>query len=328
VAFDRRDRILGILPFFHSFGFTGTLALPLTLGKGVVFHPNPFDARTIGALVARHKVTFLLATPTFLQAYIRRCDPEQFGGLKLVLVGAEKLQERTAQAFEDKFGIRPLEAYGCTECSPAVTVNTRDFRAAGHRQVGGKRGKIGHALPGMSIRIVDPDTFEPLPVGRPGLMLVRGPNVMKGYLGRPAETANALRDGWYVTGDIAAIDTDGFIEITDRLSRFSKIGGEMVPHIKVEEKLQELAEAPEQVFAVTGGPDEKKGERLLVLHTLEDARLQECLAKLGETGLPNLWVPRPQAFFKVDAIPYLGTGKMDLRSIRELASQLAGGAGR
>jgi acyl-[acyl-carrier-protein]-phospholipid O-acyltransferase/long-chain-fatty-acid--[acyl-carrier-protein] ligase len=328
VAFDRRDRILGILPFFHSFGFTGTLALPLTLGKGVVFHPNPFDARTIGALVARHKVTFLLATPTFLQAYIRRCDPEQFGGLKLVLVGAEKLQERTAQAFEDKFGIRPLEAYGCTECSPAVTVNTRDFRAAGHRQVGGKRGKIGHALPGMSIRIVDPDTFEPLPVGRPGLMLVRGPNVMKGYLGRPAETANALRDGWYVTGDIAAIDTDGFIEITDRLSRFSKIGGEMVPHIKVEEKLQELAEAPEQVFAVTGGPDEKKGERLLVLHTLEDARLQKCLAKLGETGLPNLWVPRPQAFFKVDAIPYLGTGKMDLRSIRELASQLAGGAGR
>jgi acyl-[acyl-carrier-protein]-phospholipid O-acyltransferase/long-chain-fatty-acid--[acyl-carrier-protein] ligase len=322
-GFDRKDRILGILPFFHSFGFTGTLMLPLTNAMGVVFHPNPFDAKTIGELVAEHGVTFLLATPTFLQGYIRRCEPEQFGSLKLVLVGAEKLQERTAQAFEDRFGIRPLEAYGCTECSPAVTVNTRDYRARGYRQVGGKRGKIGHALPGVSIRIVDLDTMQPLPVGLPGLMLVRGPNVMKGYLGRPAETAKAIRDGWYVTGDIATIDEDGFVEITDRLSRFSKIGGEMVPHIKVEEKLHELADASEQVFIVTGGPDEKKGERLLVLHTLAEEQLKGCLERLDQTGLPNLWVPRPQAFFKVDAIPYLGTGKLDLRRVRELAMQFA-----
>ena len=322
-GFDRHDRILGILPFFHSFGFTGTLMLPLTSGMGVVFHPNPFDARTIGSLVTEHGVTFLLATPTFLQSYIRRCDPGQFGSLKLVLVGAEKLQERTAQAFEEKFGIRPLEAYGCTECSPAVTVNTRDFRARGFRQVGGKRGKIGHALPGITIRIVDPESMQPLPVGRQGLMLVRGPNVMKGYLGRPAETAKVLRDGWYVTGDIATIDEDGFVEITDRLSRFSKIGGEMVPHVKVEEKLQELADVTEQVFVVTSGPDEKKGERLLVLHTLDEAQLKGCIERLDEAGLPNLWVPRPQAFFRVDAIPYLGTGKLDLRKVREMAVQLA-----
>jgi acyl-[acyl-carrier-protein]-phospholipid O-acyltransferase/long-chain-fatty-acid--[acyl-carrier-protein] ligase len=324
-SFNSKDRLLGILPFFHSFGFTGTLALPLTGGRGVVFHPNPFDARTIGAIVAKYAVTFLMATPTFLQGFIRRCDAGQFGSLKLAIVGAEKLQERTAQAFEDKFGIRPLEAYGCTECSPAVTVNTRDFRAAGFRQVGAKRGKIGHALPGISIRIVDPDSFEPMPVGRPGLMLVRGPNVMKGYLGRPEETAKAIRDGWYVTGDIAMIDEDGFVEITDRLSRFSKIGGEMVPHIKVEEKLHDLAGVQEQVFAVTGGPDEKKGERLLVLHTLEEDTLKSCLERLDQAGLPNLWTPRPQAFFKVEAIPYLGTGKMDLKRIRELALELAAG---
>jgi acyl-[acyl-carrier-protein]-phospholipid O-acyltransferase/long-chain-fatty-acid--[acyl-carrier-protein] ligase len=325
IGFDRKDRVLGILPFFHSFGFTGTLMLPLTRGLGVVFHPNPFDARTIGSLVTEHGVTFLLATPTFLQSYIRRCDPGQFGSVKLVLVGAEKLQERTAQAFEDKFGIRPLEAYGCTECSPAVTVNTRDFRARGFRQVGGKRGKIGHALPGVSIRIVDPDSMEPVPVGKPGLMLVNGPNIMKGYLGRPAETDKAIRDGWYVTGDIATIDEDGFVEITDRLSRFSKIGGEMVPHIRVEEKLHELANVTEQVFVVTGGPDEKKGERLLVLHTLDGERLKDCLERLDQTGLPNLWVPRPGAFFKVDAIPYLGTGKLDLRKVREMAVQAAKG---
>ena len=216
-----------------------------------------------------------------------------------------------------------MEAYGCTECAPAVTVNTKDFRAAGFRQVGSKRGKIGHALPGISVRIVDPENFEPLALGQRGLMLVRGPNVMKGYLGRPAETVKAIRDGWYVTGDIATIDEDGFIEITDRLSRFSKIAGEMVPHIKLEESLHELAGVNEQVFAVTGVPDEKKGERLVVLHTLENEGLQKCLSRLGQTGLPNLWIPRPQAFFKVDAIPYLGTGKMDLRKIRELAVEFA-----
>jgi acyl-[acyl-carrier-protein]-phospholipid O-acyltransferase/long-chain-fatty-acid--[acyl-carrier-protein] ligase len=142
---------------------------------------------------------------------------------------------------------------------------------------------------------------------------------MRGYLGRAAETAKVLRDGWYVTGDIAMIDEDGFVEITDRLSRFSKIGGEMVPQIKVEEKLQELADAQEQVFVVTSAPDEKKGERLLVLHTLDEERLKSCLDHLDQTGLPNLWIPRPQAFYKVDAIPYLGTGKLDLRRVRELA---------
>ena len=322
-AFTRSDRILGVLPFFHSFGFTGTMALPLIAGAGVVYYPNPLDARSIGTLVSQYAVTFLLTTPTFLQSYTRRCQPEQFGSIRLVMVGAEKLQERTAQAFHDKFGIRPLEAYGCTECAPAVTVNTNDFRAAGFRQTGSKRGKIGHALPGISVRIVDPETYQPVPVGNPGLLLVRGPNVMKGYLNRPNETAKVMRDGWYVTGDIAALDQDGFLEITDRLSRFSKIGGEMVPHVKVEEKLQELAESSEQVFAVTSGSDEKKGERLLVLHTLAEDRISACLKRLSETGLPNLWIPRQDAFFKVDSLPCLGTGKMDLRRIRELARELA-----
>jgi acyl-[acyl-carrier-protein]-phospholipid O-acyltransferase/long-chain-fatty-acid--[acyl-carrier-protein] ligase len=322
-AFTKHDRILGVLPFFHSFGFTGTMALPLIYGTGVVYHPDPRDARTIGSLVSRYGVTFLLSTPTFLQMYTRRCSPEQFGSLRLVMVGAEKMQERTAQAFQDKFGIRPLEAYGCTECSPAVTVNTNDFRAAGFRQTGSKRGKIGHALPGVSVRIVDPETLRTVPVGNPGLLLVRGPNVMKGYLGRPNETAKVIRDGWYVTGDIAALDEDGFLEITDRLSRFSKIGGEMVPHIKVEERLQDLVESGEQVFAVTSGPDEKKGERLLVLHTLTEDRMALCASRLNEIGLPNLWTPRQDAFFKVESLPCLGSGKLDLRRIRELALSLA-----
>jgi acyl-[acyl-carrier-protein]-phospholipid O-acyltransferase/long-chain-fatty-acid--[acyl-carrier-protein] ligase len=274
-------------------------------------------------LVCDYKVTFVLATPTFLQLYMRGCAPEQFGSVRVVAVGAEKLPERLASAFEEQFGIRPFEAYGTTECAPAVAVNTHDFRSAGFRQVGAKRGKIGHPLPGVSVRIVDAETQQPVPLGRPGLMLVRGPNVMQGYLGRPEKTQEVLRDGWYATGDIAALDEDGFLQITDRLSRFSKIGGEMVPHGRVEEKLHELAGGTEQLFVVTGLPDEKKGERLVVLHKLAEAKLTELLAKLQQSDLPNLWKPRADQFYRVEALPMLGTGKLDLRKIRELAAQFS-----
>jgi len=316
------DRILGILPFFHSFGFTGTLCLPAATGIGVVFHPNPLDSRAIGALVNKYAVTMLLATPTFLNAYTRRCQPEDFGSLRFVMAGAEKLPDRISQAFEDRFGIRPHEGYGCTECSPAVTVNTFDFRAASFRQVGAKRGSIGHPLPGIAVKIVDPDTLQPVGINEPGLLVVRGPNIMHGYLNKPEKTADVLKDGWYNTGDIARMDEEGFLRITDRLSRFSKIGGEMVPHIKVEDLLQELAGATEQTFVVTAIPDEKKGEKLVVLHTLDNARLQECLEKLGKSDLPALWRPRPDHFLRIEKLPYLGTGKLDLRRARELALEL------
>ena len=322
----RQDCILGILPFFHSFGFTGTLCLPAALGVGVVFHPNPLDCRAIGPLVKNYAVTFLLATPTFLQLYLRGCAPADFGSLRLVMTGAEKLPDRLAAAFEEHFGIRPMEGYGCTECAPAVALNTPDFRSAGFHQVGVKRGKIGHPLPGVCVRVVDIENPQPgisVPLGQPGLLLVRGPNIMQGYLGKPDKTAEVLRDGWYTTGDVAALDEDGFLQITDRLSRFSKIGGEMVPHIKLEEKLHELAEATEHTFVVTGLPDEKKGERLVVLHKLADEKLPSCLEKLAQSDLPNLWKPRPDQFFRVEAFPLLGSGKLDLRKVREMAQNFS-----
>lgn len=315
------DKILGILPFFHSFGFMGTLCLPTAIGVGVVYHPTPLEPRAIGALVSQYRITFLLATPTFLQAYIRRCTPEEFGSLQYVLAGAEKLPERVAVAFEDRFGLRPLEGYGCTECSPVVAVNTRDYRAAQFRQVGAKRGSIGQPLPGISVRIVDPDTRQLLPMGEAGLLLVRGPNVMQGYLDRPEKTSEVLQDGWYDTGDIASLDEDGFIRITDRLSRFSKIGGEMVPHIRIEEKLQEIAGLPEQAFVVTAVPDEKKGERLIVLHTLDEETAHACSEQLSRSDLPALWKPRWDQFVHVEVLPYLGTGKLDLRRIKEMATE-------
>jgi acyl-[acyl-carrier-protein]-phospholipid O-acyltransferase/long-chain-fatty-acid--[acyl-carrier-protein] ligase len=318
-----RDKVLGILPFFHSFGFTAGLWLPAVQGVGVVFHPNPLDAQVIGGLVEKYKVTFLVATPTFLQAYMRRCTPESFGSLQYVLVGAEKLPERVAVAFEDQFGIRPLEGYGCTECSPVVTVNGRDYRSPGFRQVAARRGKIGHPLPGVSVKVVDIESGQPVAAGNSGMLLVKGPNVMRGYLGKPAKTAEVLHDGWYTTGDVGVIEEDGFITITDRLSRFSKIGGEMVPHIRIEEKLHELAESTEQVFAVAAAPDDKKGERIIVIHSLPEIKLTTVLEKLSQCDLPALWKPKANQFVHVDSIPTLGTGKMDLRAIRALATSEA-----
>ena len=326
LSFTHHDRLLGILPFFHSFGFTVTLCLPAEIGAGVVYHANPLDARAIGTLVRENNVTILLATPTFLSLYLRGVPSEDFGSLQVVIVGAEKLSARLADAFEEYFGIRPLEGYGTTECAPAVAVNIMDFRAAGFHQIGGKRGKIGRVLPGMMARLADPEnpwSEKSVPAGEPGMLLVRGPNVMRGYLGLPEKTADVLRHGWYCTGDVATVDEDGFLQITGRLSRFSKIGGEMVPHLKIEEKLQELAGAAETMFVVAGVPDEKKGERLVVLHKLAENDLSVCLEKFAACDLPNLWKPKVDAFFRIEQFPMLGTGKLDLRGVKELAQKFS-----
>ncbi|HET9575592.1 MAG TPA: AMP-binding protein, partial [Nitrospira sp.] len=213
------------------------------------------------------------------------------------------------------------EGYGVTECAPVVAVNCPDFRAAGFYQPASRRGTVGQPLPGVSVQIVDPEQYTPLPAGTPGMLLVKGPNVMNGYLGREDLTANAMRNGWYITGDIAMVDDDGFLTITDRLSRFSKIGGEMVPHGKVEEALQQAAGADVPVFAVTGIPDDRKGEQLAVLHTLDESRILEILAKLSANGLPNLFIPPRGNFLKVEALPVLGTGKMDLRRLKQIAME-------
>jgi acyl-[acyl-carrier-protein]-phospholipid O-acyltransferase/long-chain-fatty-acid--[acyl-carrier-protein] ligase len=316
----RTDRVLGVLPFFHSFGYL-VFWLVCCSRIGIIFHPSPLDVAAIGELVRRYRVTFLVATPTFLQLYQRRCTPEQFSSLRIVITGAEKLPPRLAQAFEDRFGIEPVEGYGVTECAPVIAVNCPDYRAAGYYQPASRRGTVGQPLPGVSVQIVDPDSFAPLPPGTPGMLLVRGPNVMNGYLGREDLTARAMRDGWYITGDIAMLDDDGFLTITDRLSRFSKIGGEMVPHGTVEEALHVAAGLDTVAFAVTGIPDDRKGEQLAVLHIVDNARIPEVLEKLAANGLPNLFIPPRGNFVKVDALPVLGTGKMDLRSLKRIAME-------
>jgi acyl-[acyl-carrier-protein]-phospholipid O-acyltransferase/long-chain-fatty-acid--[acyl-carrier-protein] ligase len=226
-------------------------------------------------------------------------------------------------AFEDTFGVRLMEGYGVTECSPVITVNAFDYRASGFFQPGVRRGFVGQPLPGVSVRIVHPETGAPLGPSEPGMILVKGPNVMQGYLGRPDLTAAALHDGWYTTGDIGLLDEDGFLKITGRLSRFSKIGGEMVPHGRVEEALHEAIGEATPVFAVTAVPD-GGGERLAVLYTVTEAKAREALAKLPSLGLPNLFLPRPDHIIKVEALPVLGTGKSDLRGARRIAEERLG----
>ena len=316
----KADRALGILPFFHSFGYM-LLWFYARQNTGIVFHPSPLDVGAIGELCSRYRISLLVVTPTFLQLYQRRCTPEQFSTLRVVLTGAEKLPLRLVQSFQDRFGIAPVEGYGVTECAPVIAANCPDFRASGFFQVASRRGTVGQPLPGVSVRIVDPDTYEILPPGKPGMLLVKGPNLMNGYLGRKDLTDKAIREGWYITGDIATLDEDGFLTITDRLSRFSKIGGEMVPHGQVEEALQQAAGADMQVFAVTGIPDERKGEQLAVLHTLDESQIPGIVAKLTANGLPNLFIPPRTNFIKVEALPVLGTGKMDLRGLKRIAME-------
>jgi acyl-[acyl-carrier-protein]-phospholipid O-acyltransferase/long-chain-fatty-acid--[acyl-carrier-protein] ligase len=239
--------------------------------------------------------------------------------VKYVLVGAEKLRESVAEEFRNKFGIAPLAGYGCTEVGPGVAVNTPDFLNGAIKQEGSRRGSVGRPLPGVAVRIVDSETFQPLPAGEQGMVLVNGSSRMVGYHSAPEKTMQVLRDGYYITGDLGYLDEDGFLYITDRLARFSKIGGEMVPHLKIEDALGEiLRNTP---CFVTGVPDERRGERLGVLYTIPETAPAELVQHLNDLGFPALWIPKRENFYLVNAIPILGSGKVDLAKARALVME-------
>ena len=320
--FDRGDCFIGVLPFFHSFGLTGTLWFPLLQECAVVYHPNPMDAKTIGDIAAEYRARMLISTPTFCNAYLRRCTREQFANLKYAIVGAEKLREPLATTFEQQFGVGLLEGYGCTEMAPVVAVNRPNVNDGKEHQIGTKFGSVGHPIPGVAAKIVDLETGEGPLIGREGLLLVKGANMMSGYLNQPERTADVIRDGWYVTGDIATMDEDGFVFITDRLSRFSKIAGEMVPHLKVEDAINGVL--GDLCSVVTAIPDPARGERLMAFYTRADVSPDALWDQLNSTDLPKLWIPRRDSLLRLAEIPTLGTGKVDLRRLRQLAIERAG----
>jgi acyl-[acyl-carrier-protein]-phospholipid O-acyltransferase/long-chain-fatty-acid--[acyl-carrier-protein] ligase len=266
----------------------------------------------IGELAAGHRATLLLSTPTFCLSYLRRCSREQFRTIRYLLVGAEKLQPALREALEKKFGLTPLEGYGCTEMCPVVAVNGPATSGLAYRP-----GSVGRPLPEVAVRIVNPDTFRPLPRGETGLLLLSGQNRMLGYLGEPQKTRDAIRDGFYITGDLGRVDADGFLFVEGRLSRFSKIGGEVVPHLKVEEELTALLGGGRCL--VTGVPDDRRGERLAVLYVGEQITPAEMIQHLESRGLPALWIPKRNQFHCVGRIPVLGAGKADLASARAIA---------
>ncbi len=326
VKLDSHDTVIGILPFFHSFGYSVTLWSVMTLGPAGVYHFNPLDARQIGKLAERYKATVLLGTPTFLRGYLRRVEPLQFASLDVVVVGAEKMPSDLFEAFEKRFGVRPVEGYGATELSPLVSVNIPPSRSSAMYQLDRIEGSVGRPLPGIAARVISTDDGHEMRAGEDGMLLVTGPNVMQGYANQDELTKKAVNDGWYITGDIANVDDQGFLHITGRLSRFSKIGGEMVPHVRIEEELLRLVGednddgSPE--ICVTSVPDERKGERLIVLHKALSKSVDELRAGLSAAGLPNLFIPQPDSFILVDSVPMLGTGKLDLKAAKDLAAQL------
>lgn len=321
-----RDKILGNLPLFHSFGFTTGYWMPLAIACKVVYVVSPLDAVTVGNAIEKYGLTIFLATPTFMQSYMKRCKSEQFDSVRLAIVGAEKLRQDIAEKFNELIGgrIALVEGYGCTELSPIVSVNIGSsiFELG---KVIGKTGSIGAPMPGICVRIVDPVTGVELPPDTDGLMLVKGPNVMQGYLDDPVQTARVIDNGWYDTGDIARMDIDGYITISGRLSRFSKIAGEMVPHEMLECIMNELVAGEERVFAVTGIPDPGKGEALAVLHTpAMSMSPDEMNAMLRERSIPNLWIPKTQNYWRVDKIPVLASGKLDMMSLNAMMPELIG----
>jgi acyl-[acyl-carrier-protein]-phospholipid O-acyltransferase/long-chain-fatty-acid--[acyl-carrier-protein] ligase len=317
------DAILASLPFFHSFGSTVTLWYPLVEGVPIVTYPNPLDAGKNAALIEQHKLTLLLATPTFLRGYLRKAEPHQLRSLRLVITGAEKLPLDLAKAFEERFKQKVFEGYGLTETSPVVSVNLPESvptKVGEQVQPSSRLGSVGKMAPGIAAEIREPETDRKLSLHETGMLWLRGVNIFEGYLHDEKRTAEVLRDGWFKTGDIGRFDEDGFLYIEGRLSRFSKIAGEMVPHESIEQKIVDLlgfSGRDERAVAIMGVQDESKGEALVLLAAV-DVDLAEVRAKLHEGGVPNLWIPKK--ICRVDAIPVLASGKLDLRKCNDLTS--------
>lgn len=314
------DIILGSLPIFHAYGFNVCFAFSAVEGIKTVYVLSPLDAQSVCDCVVKHGCTMMMATPTFLQNYMRRYKAGQFDNLRLVITGAEKLRHDISSKFREMTNLEVTEGFGCTELSPIVSINlSQSFMQLGKKY--GKKDSIGAPLPGIHVKIVDPESFAALPPDTPGLMLVKGGLVMKGYLNDEENTRNVMYEDYYKTGDIASMSSDGYITITGRLSRFSKIAGEMVPHEMVELSINEVLQSEERVVAVSSKSDEKRGEKLVVFYAIEELNPAEMVEALRAKELPNLWIPKVDDFIKIEKIPLLGSGKIDLQSLKKLAEK-------
>lgn len=318
--------VMGVIPYFHSFGLTMTLWLPLVLGETAVYHYDPLDAKRIGDLCDKYGATTLVCTPTMMSLYLKRCTAKQFDSVRNCILGGEKLSEKQFFDIKDKLGRAPLQGYGLAETSPVVSCSVpQDVVTYDGRTVPGTRAdSVGLPLPGTEVKVVDVETGADLPLGKEGLIWLKGPQVMMGYLNRPELNAEVLKDNWFRTGDMGLLDQDGFLKITGRLSQFSKISGEMVPHLAVESEIKRLTDAGADDVCVTSVPDAKRGERLVVVHAKLQATPEQIVEKLRATDMPRLWIPSSDDFVEVDALPIMASGKKDLRAIGQIALKAKG----
>lgn len=316
----RSEKMFGCLPLFHSFGFTATLWYPVIRGIPIVAVPSPLEVKKNAAVIREEGVTLFLGTPTFFRSYLKHTSPEDLKSLRYVVAGAEKTPDGLALAWEERFGSVYFEGYGLTETTPVVSVNLPPLQLGNVWVPRAKRGSVGMLFPGMVARVIDPDTGAVNPIDKQGVLQLKGPNVFPGYLDDPERTADVFDGEWFNTGDLATLDAEGFLYINGRLSRFSKIAGEMVPHGAVEEAIAEAFEfnlAEEMPFCVVAKPDEQKGERLVVLSVVDTLSQPIIQKRLHEMGFPNLWIPHEVR--GVDAIPLLASGKIDWQAAKRLA---------
>src|SRR6266542_5851092 len=320
----KEDAILASLPFFHTFGSTVTLWYPIIEGVRIVTYPNPLEATKNAALIERYKLTLLLATPTFLRGYLRKVETDKLRSLRLVITGAEQLPLELAKNFEERFKQRVFEGYGLTATPPAVSVSLprpQSTKPGEQVQPSSRLGSVGKMAPGIAAEIRHPETGAKLSLHESGMLWLRGVNIFEGYLHDPERTADVLQDVWLNTGDLGRFDEDGFLYIEGRLSRFSKIGGEMVPHETIEDKIVDsldLSGRDERTIAIVGVQDEAKGEALVLLSAI-DVDLAELRSKLHDAGVPNLWIPKQVQ--RIESIPVLASGKLDLKKCKEVAQQ-------
>ena len=314
------DVIMSTLPTFHAFGFAITTLMPLSEGIPIVCHADPKDVVTIASGIQKYSGTILVGTPTFLRMYTisKKVTVESMQSLRLVVAGAEKLRSEVRDGFESKFNMPVFEGYGTTETSPGASVNLPDLESP--HKLRNRPGTVGKAFSGTEFKIVDPDSLEPLPIGEDGLILIGGPQIMKGYLKMPEKTAEVIEiiDGyrWYRTGDKGHLDEDGFLTIVDRYSRFAKIGGEMISLTTVEEEILDACNDKDLEIAATCLPDQRKGEKIVLLST-SNIEKSELTKILSDAKINPLY--HPSSVLVVDEIPKLGSGKTDFGATKKIA---------
>lgn len=313
------DSIMATLPIFHSFGMTINMWFCLLFGVKIATYTSPLESKKISSIIKKEKITINLSTPTFFRQYFNKASADSMESLRAVAAGGERVPIDLIDAWGKFFHSEMIAGYGLTEASPVVSLNfPKSSYSNSNEMLDNKKGSVGRILPGIAVKFIGPETGKPMPLGETGILCLKGPNIFNGYLNDEISTTRALRDGWLVTGDLARLDTDGFLYIEGRVSRFSKIGGEMVPHVGIEEiisKILSLTHENGPEIAIMSKIDNKKGESLILLSEKE-IDMQLLREKLLQSGISALWIPRE--YILVDDIPSLATGKLDLGACKQL----------